>query len=400
MCKFSNIKKYFFNYYLILFFIALTLRIFFHLFSPIDFFPDSISYVKLSNLIFTPTKIEDNLAMPGYPIFLFLSNKILFNYFALDILTSSILVLIVSRLYYKIFKDERGAKICAFLFAIYPYNILYSSLLLTENSFIFFAITGYTFLYYKKIYFAFPFIIISIMIRPTIDIFNIIVIIFFSIFIFGDDFKNIMKKISIFILFYCVFFSPWWFYNYERYGQFVKLTPALGHTLYSGNNEINKTGGGNLHEDFNFNIVKGINDPIKRDKIMKDAAIKFIIENPAKFMELSFKRFLRFFNIIPNYKKDDIYKGGIKNILIYVISAISMIGLYLFSFLALINLDKVKLKRLSPLFVYFIILTGIHLITIASIRYRFPLEFILIILSSFSINLYVDKLSKKFNLNN
>ena len=53
--------------------------------------------------------------MPGYPIFLFLSNKIFYNYFALDILTSSILVLIISRLYYKIFNDERGAKICAFL---------------------------------------------------------------------------------------------------------------------------------------------------------------------------------------------------------------------------------------------------------------------------------------------
>lgn len=400
MSKFSNIKKYFLNYYLILFFIALILRIFFHLFSPIDFFPDSISYIKLSNLIFTSTKIEDDLAMPGYPIFLFLSNKIFFNYFTLDILTSSILVLIVSRLYYKIFNDERGAKICAFLFAIYPYNILYSSLLLTENSFIFFAITGYTFLYYKKIYFAFLFIIISIMIRPTIDIFNIIVIIFFSIFIFDDNFKKIIKKILIFILFYCIIFSPWWFYNYERYGKFVKLTPSLGHTLYSGNNEINKTGGGNLHEDFNFNIIKGISDPIERDKIMKDAAIKFIIENPARFIELSYKRFVRFFNIIPNYIEDDIYKGNIKIFLIFFISATSMISLYLFSFLALINLDKVKLKRLSPLFIYFIILTGIHIITIASIRYRFPLEFVLIILSSFSINLYIEKFSKKFNLKN
>ena len=91
------------------------------------------------------------------------------------------------------------------------------------------------------------------------------------------------------------------------------MTPSLGHTLYSGNNEINKTGGGNLHEDFNFNIIKGINDPIKRDKIMKDAAIKFIIENPARFIRISFKRFVRFFNIIPNYIEDDIYKGNIRD---------------------------------------------------------------------------------------
>ena len=77
-----------------------------------------------------------------------------------------------------------------------------------------------------------------------------------------------------------------------------------------------------------------------------------------------------------------------------------MISLYLLSILALINLNKAKLKSLSPLFIYFIILTGIHLITIASIRYRFPLEFVLIILSSFSINLYIEKFSKKFNFKN
>ena len=400
MTKLIDIKKYLLNYYTVLFFFALFLRIIFYLFPLINFLPDSISYLNLSNLIFTPTKIEDHLVMPGYPIFLFLSNKIFGNYFALDILTSSALVIVMGRLYYKIFEDEYGAKICALLFTIYPYNILYSSFLLSENSFIFFLITGYTFLYYKNIFFGFLFIIISIMIRPTIDLFNIVVVIFFSVLIFKENYKNSIKKVIIFIIFYCAIHTPWWIYNYDRYGQFVKSNLSSGIALYAGNNEINKTGGGILWKDFTLDVIEDVEDPIKQNVIMKNEAIKFIIENPARFMELTFKRFLRFFNIIPNHKDDDIYKEGIKNILINVISAISMIGLYLFSFLALINLDKAKLKRLSPLFVYFIILTGIHLITIASIRYRFPLEFILIILSSFSINLYIKKLSKKFNLNN
>lgn len=395
MNKFISIKKYLFNYYSILFFIALLIRILFHLLSPIDYFPDSISYLKLSNLIFTPTLIEDHNMMPGYPIFLFLSNKLFSNYFALDILISSLLVLVAGRLYYKIFFDEQGAKVCAFLFAIYPFNILYSSLMLTENSYIFFAITGYTFLYYKKIFFSFIFIVISILIRPSIDIFNIIVIIFFSIFVFEDEYKNTIKKVIIFSIIYCIVFSPWWFYNYKRYGQFIKLTPAFGLTLYSGNNEMNKTGGGNLNEDFNFNIIKGVDDPLERDRIMKDAAINYIINNPVKFIQLSFKRLIRFFNIIPNYKKDDLYNGGIKNLFISIISAITMTCLYLFSFLAIIKLDKNKLKKISPLFAYFIILTGIHVITIASIRYRFPLEFVLLILSSFSLNIYIKKFMKK-----
>ncbi len=398
MSRLIGIKKYLLNYYTILFFFAIFLRVFFHLFSPIEFFPDSFSYLHLSNIIFTSTKIEDHLSMPGYPIFLFLSNKIFGNYFALDILTSSVLVLVMSRLYFKIFNDEYGAKICALLFAIYPFNILYSSLMLAENSFIFFAITGYTFLYYKNIFFGFLFIIISIMIRPAIDLFNILIVIVFSILIFKENYKDLIKKIIIFIIFYCTIHTPWWIYNYDRYGQFVKSNLSTGMALYSGNNELNKTGGGILWKDFTFDVIEGVDDPIKQNEIMKNEAIKFIINNPERFFELTLKRFVRFFNIIPNTNINELYGASLTNLFIILISGISMTSLYLLSFFALTKISKEKLIKLSPLFIYFIILTGIHMITIASIRYRFPLEFILILLSSFSISIYFKKFILLFKL--
>ena len=65
---------------------------------------------------------------------------------------------------------------------------------------------------------------------------------------------------------------------------------------------------------------------------MKDAAIKFIIENPARFIELSYKRFVRLFNIVPNYIKKDTYKNSIKIFLIHFISAISMIAFTYYQF--------------------------------------------------------------------
>ena len=175
-------------------------------------------------------------------------------------------------------------------------------------------------------------------------------------------------------------FTPWWIYNYERFGQFVKLTPGLGIVLYSGNNKLNKTGGGNYPEDFNFDIVEGIDDPIKKDKIMKESAIKFIIENPEKFIKLCIKRFLRFYNIVPNYKKDNILSEDFKFSTVNLVSMISMVGLYFFSLLTLIKLNKKTFVKLLPLLTYTVLLTGIHVITIASIRYRFPIEFILLIL--------------------
>lgn len=384
------------NYYTIIFFIALLLRIIFRFYSPIDVFPDSISYIHLSKIIFSGDHFEDNQAMPGYPIFLFLSDKIFSNYFNLDILVSSFLVLVAGKLYYKIFQDEQGAKICVFLFAIYPFNIFYSSTILSENSYVFFNIVGITFFYFNRNFLGSLFLVLSIVIRPTLDLFNIIIIIIISYFVLRDHFRTIIKKVIIFLILYCVILSPWWLYNFERFGQFVKLTPGFGLVIYSGNNELNKTGGGNYPEDFSFDIIKDVKDAIKKDKIMKDAAIKYIIENPDQFIELSLKRFVRFFNIFPNHKKDNIISGNIDYSIITIISAISVFSLYFFSILTLVNLKKDQLIKLLPLFAYFIILTGIHVITIASIRYRFPLEFILLILSSFSVNFIINKLIKKF----
>ena len=46
--------------------------------------------------------------------------------------------------------------------------------------------------------------------------------------------------------------------------------------------------------------------PMEADKILKDEAIKFIINNPLRFIDLSVKKFFRFFNIHPNYKSTNI----------------------------------------------------------------------------------------------
>ena len=335
--------------------------------------------------------------MPGYPIFLFLSDKIFSNYLILDILVSSLSVITISMLYYEIFEDLNGAKICAFLFAVYPFNIYYSTAMLSENSYVFFNILGFLFLYQNKYILAFISIVCSILIRPTLDILTILIILSFSYFVFKDSFRDSAKKILFFILIYSFMFSPWWIYNYKRFDQFVRLNLGFGTVLYSGNNELNKTGGGNLHEDFNFDLVKNV-APMEADKILKDEAIKFIINNPLRFIDLSVKKFFRFFNIHPNYKSTNIIgvnpeqeeKNKILSLLIFI-SGLSMVSLYGFSLLSLFFLKKDKMKKIVPLLIYFFLLTGIHMVTIASIRYRFPLTFILIILSSFSISNVINK---------
>ena len=38
--------------------------------------------------------------------------------------------------------------------------------------------------------------------------------------------------------------SPWWYHNYLKYNEFVRLNLGFGLTFYAGNNPLNKTGGG------------------------------------------------------------------------------------------------------------------------------------------------------------
>ena len=46
------------------------------------------------------------------------------------------------------------------------------------------------------------------------------------------------------MLVYVALMTPWWAYNYARYGQFVRLNLAGGIVLYTGNNPLNVSGGG------------------------------------------------------------------------------------------------------------------------------------------------------------
>ena len=198
---------------------------------------------------------------------------------------------------------------------------------------------------------------------------------------------------------YIILLLPWWNFNYTKYDQFVRLHPNLGFLLYAGNNPLNKTGGGIINEDFNFdgydsfleienNIlnlypcnthISDIDDNKFRisfnDLLMKDT-LNFIFDNKILFIQNSFKKFLRLYNIIPN--TDNI------SFLIKVIYSFSYVPILILSLISFCFLTKRDFYKLMPLFFLIIFFTAVHTITISSVRYRYSIEFIMIILSSIS----------------
>ncbi len=174
--------------------------------------------------------------------------------------------------------------------------------------------------------------------------------------------------------------SPWWVHQYNKYGEFVRLNLGDGIVLYSGNNPLNKTGGGvgreNGDNDMDLSQFNNIKNPIHRNESMKKEALSYIVSNPGRFIELAGLKFVRFWRLWPHTKY---YQQW------YVIAAsILSYGLVLFLAIGfLLRNSKKYFKKTMPILALFGYLTLVHMVTIGSIRYRFPLEPFLIIFASY-----------------
>ena len=382
------------KYLLFIFLISISIRIVSSFI--FDFqFPDANHYLFMSielekNLIF-----ENDLSMPGYPFILMISNILFNNHYILDLLLSSFFPIIIYFLSLSIFKKKKIALITSLITAFYPMNIFYSFAGLSENSFVFFIYLSFLFFYNKKYYSSFFFLILATYIRPVSEFFIPILIMHIML-----NEKNNIKQITLislkFAFLYCVFFSPWWIYNYNKYDTFVRTTLGTGQVLYLGNNKDNLTGGNNIGVDGNFEKFQNITDPIQKNKVILNETVKFILDNPLKFINLSFKKFIRYWNVFPNnenLKSNKLFKYVI---FLSFFPILTMFCIYIFK-----NYKKRSFQNSSLLFLFVLYMTAIHVITISSLRYRYPIEPILIIFagklfSDFLFkNKYLLKISKK-----
>ena len=184
--------------------------------------------------------------------------------------------------------------------------------------------------------------------------------------------------------------SPWWAHQYLKYDTFVRLNLGDGVVLYAGNNPLNQSGGGINGVDVDESRFIGISNPVDRNKAQKDAAIEYIISNPGRFLEMAGVKFLRFWRLWPYANEYQQWYIVVASILSYGSILIMAIGF------ALRN-SKKYFRETLPIFALFGYLTLVHMVTIGSIRYRFPLEPFLIIFASYFLADYIKKKKGSFN---
>lgn len=313
----------------------------------------------------------------------------------------SLLLLLQGYLIYKIslkiFNDRLGAFLASFVTLFYPYFIYYQGLMLSETLFNTFLVATFYFIYrwYENgfrvdINFILSnlFLVLSIYVKGTLSLLAPLLLAGFY-FLNKYKIKNTFKILLYSVALYGIFLSPWWVRNYTIFDTFVPFTTSSSFNLYLGNNPKNLNGGCDWGEDVDKSVVKeinAINSELGRNEAYKKEAISFIKTNPKRFFELAILKLKRFYSIVPN--ADKFSKGYYKWISIFSYGVVFV--LFLVSIIYYIK----QFKKLSAIYILFLYFTLLHMIIIASLRYRLPLEPFMILMSTAFVSAFIQKFTK------
>lgn len=377
-------------------------------------FSDFDYYYNLAVSIAGGGQWGDTYTSVGYPIVL----AGVFKLFGASVFTAKLFNLLFTFINYiclkyilfKVKLREIDRKIIFFIFVFFPSNIVYNNILGTELIFtsILFIITC---LYFGDIKYKYFFIGLltglNTMIKPFFIVF------FFAVFLV--DFLKYKKLLislrnSLVVLVMCaVVISPWIYRNTKLMGQFTYVSNNGGIVLYINNNSQNNRGRWMDASKVENSIVKTSQyknaNRTQQNKMLSNAAKKWIMSHPAEFMELGFKRLFNTYLF-----GDDIlystYGSGISHdmnasiflysnfirVLIFLPAIMYILIYFLKIILSVFRgeshlLDKFKLY----LMVIFFMFTCVYFVTEGQGRYAFPETFVFVCCFYFTLKYLVFK---------
>lgn len=407
------------TYYKVVLIIGLLVSTLWVVFVDAKPFSDFQYYYNLAVNIANGLPWGDTYTSVGYPIILggifklFGSSLIIAKVFNLIItFASNFCFLLILR---KLDINELDRRIIFTMFVFMPNNIMYNSILATEILFtlILLIITN---IYFGEI--KFKYILIGILTGLNTMIKPFFIAIFFAIFIVEIlkekrvtlAFKNsfIVLIVSIIVI------SPWIYRNTKLVGQFTYVSNNGGIVLYINNNSQNNVGRWMAASDVENSIVKTPEyekaNMTEKNKMLGDAAKKWIKNHPKEFLTLGFKRLYNTYFVsddilystygsnLSDNTKTIIFSvtNNIRNIIFT--PAILYILIYSIVILRAIVLRKTQLLDKFTLYiiVIFFMFTSVYFITEGQGRYAFPEIFIMIYCFYQFIKLALYKLKELF----
>jgi 4-amino-4-deoxy-L-arabinose transferase-like glycosyltransferase len=316
----------------------------------------------------------------------------IFGYYPLiaRIITGLLSTLIVAVLYLLIRKlfNEKTALFSALIAAGYAYLVFYGVTLVTETPFILGLLVC---LYFTYSIIEDPswlkWIVFGLILSITI-LFRMAVI-FFVPFLIGwiviEQPRNRILAIIPFILIILAI-SPFTIRNYRLWNRFLLLEAQFGHVFWNGNHPEHQ---GNFHPYRTFPIPSEIlasnNDAEITNQLLR-LGIQNVINDPKDFFLLTLTRLREFFKFWPTADSSPIAN----------LSRVFSFGIMWPFSLAGLLISRNQWRRLLPLLLFMIIHTSVYAISWTMIRYRIPLDAILIPFAAVTIVQIIESLQNSY----
>lgn len=387
------------NYYCIITILGILLSVLWVIIINTKPYSDFSYYNEVAKEIANGGQWGDTYTSIGYSIVLGFIYKI----FGISIINAKIFNLVLTLLgyvmFYKLLRhiniSEVRRKVIYGIFALFPNNIFYNSLLGTEILFttIFILIT---LIYFSDV--RYKYVIIGVLTGLNSIIKPFFIIFFISIFLMEiiskRKFLIPFRNGTIILMLSLMTILPWCYRNTMLIGEPTFISNNGGIVLYINNNSQNKFGKWMAASDVKNSIVNK-KEYIKanataKNKMLSRAAKKWIISHPDQFIQLGFKRLFNMY-LVPddiNFTFNEVkISNAVKWIIVLIYSlikyivfipaAIMMILSSVKIILNLINkkeIDKFKLYGI----ICFCMVSCTYFITEGQGRYSFPVIFIII----------------------
>ncbi|MDS1029674.1 glycosyltransferase family 39 protein [Bacillota bacterium LX-D] len=357
----------------------------------------------------------------GYPGFLALLYKIFGPYLIVPKVVNVFMSLGIIYLGYVLGRElfHRGVGLlAALMLALSPRNITYTSVLSTEIFFTFFLLLSLVItLKYTSAKWSGPILGILAGILALTKPFMLLFpgVIFLLLLVRKMSFLASCKKTLWVTLFVILTICPWTIRNYYVFHRFIPISTNGGITIYLNNNPYAQ---GHWQDPFKLpnsplakyqNPKTGFWDELAVDKVGKELAGKWILENPGDFIKLGLKKWYYIYNDAwdVSYSVDKLTNGKpLENRWwvyrtarqAYKFLAYSLLLYALFFCRMLFTGKGIGLRSHWPLLLPIMFFSGLYFIFEGQPRYIFPLLPMLILMSSWGIISFFRFLALKFSL--
>ncbi|AFI84251.1 ArnT family glycosyltransferase [Methylophaga nitratireducenticrescens] len=369
--------------------IALALRLLWLLLIPVIPVSDSVMYHEFAKSISS----GNGYAFPagnltaywpvGTPaIYAFLYTLFGESFFVIAVfnLIVGLLTLVLMMALARLWFNEQTAYIVGILYAIWPSQIQFTTILASETIFNVFILLGLFFWYRSQSNTLSNWIIGTIFFVAATYVRPIALLIPFILiglsFLRGFDFKQLFSSSIIIVITMTILIAPWAARNYDLFDEFVLISTNGGPVFWMGNNPDSTGEYMPLPKDLEFD------SETERADYFKSEAIKHIKEEPGIFAKRLAKRFVDYFrseNIGVNWNIEGIKQQGLdKTVLpLKLMSSgywIFLVLLAIYGGIRIIRSDGFyNAITTTPIIALISYNTALHTIIASGDRYHFPI---------------------------